>query len=76
VSQEEDKPVEMESNESDQVNNNQENDLAGLDNDGDGGAQIVNEEEEQLDGELDDIPPYMVQEDEQPEEEVPEVKEE
>jgi hypothetical protein len=34
--EEEDKPVEMESNESDQQNNNQENDLAGLDNDDNG----------------------------------------
>jgi hypothetical protein len=36
VSHEEDKPLEIESNESDQQNDNQENDLAGLDNEDNG----------------------------------------
>ena len=67
MSQEEDKPVEIESDESDQQNNNQENDLAGLDNDdnGNGGeAQIAIEEDEQP-GELEDVPQYMLQDDEE-----------
>ncbi len=67
MSQEEDKPVEIESDESDQQNNNQENDLAGLDNDdnGNGGeAQIAIEEDEQP-GELEDVPKYMLQDDEE-----------
>jgi hypothetical protein len=58
VSHEEDKPLEIESDESDQQNNNQENDLAGLENDdnGNGGeAQIAIEEDEQP-GELEDVP--------------------
>lgn len=67
MSHEEDKPLEIESDESDQQNNNQENDLAGLENDdnGNGGeAQIVIEEDEQP-GELEDVPQYMLQDDEE-----------